>query len=56
MRSPSGVIVTSLLPRSNNGAPSSSSSFWMATESAGWLTKHFAAARPKLRSRATATI
>jgi len=49
MRSPTGVIVTSLLPRSNSAAPSSSSSFWIATDNAGWLTKHFAAARPKLR-------
>jgi hypothetical protein len=56
MRSPTGVIVISVLPRSNSGAPSSSSSFWIATDSAGWLTKHFAAARPKLRSRATATM
>ena len=40
MRSPTGVTVTSLLPRSNSGVPSSSSSFWIATDSAGWLTKH----------------
>ena len=26
------------------------------TDSAGWLTKHFVAARPKLRSFATATM
>ena len=56
MRAPTGVIVTSLLPRSNSGACSSSSIFWIATDSAGWETKHFAAARPKLRSCATATM
>ena len=55
-RAPTGVTVTSLLPRSNSGAPSSSSSFWIATDNAGWLTKHLAAARPKLRSCATATM
>ena len=37
MRSPTGVTVTSLLPRSKSGVPSSSSSFWIATDSAGWL-------------------
>ncbi len=52
---PNGVTVTSVLPRSNSRAPSSSSSFWIATDSAGWLTKHFCAARPKFRSWATAT-
>ena len=56
IRAPTGVTVTSLLPRSNSRAPSSSSSFWIATDSAGWLTKHFCAARPKLRSFATATM
>jgi hypothetical protein len=55
MRSPTGVTVISDFPRSNSGVPSSSSSLWIATDSAGWLTKHLAAARPKLRSCATAT-
>jgi hypothetical protein len=55
MRAPTGVTVTSLLPRSNRRGPSSSSSFWIATDNAGWLTKHFCAARPKLLSLATAT-
>ena len=36
--------------------PSSSSSFLIATDSVGCETKHDSAARPKCRSRATATM
>ena len=30
--------------------------FLIATDKVGWLTKHFSAARPKCRSRASATM
>ena len=53
---PTGVVVTSLLPRSNIFSPSSSSSFWIASDNAGWLINAFSAARRKLRSCATATM
>src|SRR5512147_40821 len=56
MRSPAGVVVTSLVRRSKICVPSSSSSFLIATDSVGWLTKQASAARPKWRSRATATM
>src|SRR5215471_18154970 len=46
MRSPTGVTVTSDLARSKSCVASSSSSFWMAIESAGWLIKQRWAARP----------
>src|SRR5580704_4252185 len=51
-----GVTLTSLVPRSKICTFSSSSSFLIATDSVGWLTKHASAARPKCRSRATATM
>ena len=54
--SPTGVTATSTLPRSKSCTPSSSSSFLIATDSVGWLTKQASAARPKWRSRATATM
>ena len=56
MRSPTGVTLTSTLPRSKSCTSSSSSSFLMATDRVGWLTKQASAARPKCRSRATATM
>ena len=56
MSSPSGVIVTSLAPRSKILTSSSSSSFLIATDSVGCETKQASAARPKWRSRATATM
>ena len=56
MRWPMGVTPTSEPPRSNSVTPSSSSSLRMATDKVGWLTKHASAARPKWRSRATATM
>ena len=55
-RSPTGVTDTSPGPRSNSATPSSSSSFLIATDSVGCDTKHDSAARPKCRSRATATM
>src|SRR5205809_1249532 len=54
--SPSGVTLTSLLPRSNSFTSSSSSSFLIATLKVGCETKQASAARPKWRSRATATM
>src|SRR5690554_5722527 len=51
-----GVMPTSVPPRSNSTTPSSSSSLRMATDKVGWLTKQASAARPKCRSRATATM
>lgn len=56
MRWPMGVTPTSAPPRSNSVTPSSSSSLRIATDSVGWLTKQASAARPKWRSRATATM
>ena len=56
MAVPSGVRLTSLLPRSKILTSSSSSSFLIATDSVGCDTKHASAARPKWRSRATATM
>ena len=56
MRVPPGVTVTSPGPRSNSVTPSSSSSFFTATDSVGCDTKQASAARPKWRSRATATM
>src|SRR5690606_448658 len=55
-RKPMGVTPTSVPPRSNRTTPNSSSSLRMATDKVGWLTKHASAARPKWRSRATATM
>jgi hypothetical protein len=52
---PAGVTVTSPGPRSKSCRPSSSSSFFTATDSVGCDTKHACAARPKWRSRDTAT-
>jgi len=54
--SPSGVTLTSLPPRSKSLISSSSSSFLIATDSVGCETKQASAARPKCRSRATATM
>ena len=56
MASPSGVTLTSLVPRSNSLTSSSSSSFLIATLSVGCDTKQASAARPKCLSRATATM
>jgi len=56
MASPSAVMLTSLLPRSKIFTSSSSSSFLIATDRVGWDTKQASAARPKWRSRATATM
>jgi hypothetical protein len=53
---PAGVTLTSPGPRSNRVTPSSSSSFFTATDSVGCDTKQLSAARPKWRSRATATM
>ena len=53
---PAGVTETSLELRSKSVTPSSSSSFFTATESVGCDTKHASAAWPKCRSRATATM
>ncbi len=50
-----GVTSTSFLLRSKRRTPSSSSSLASASESVGWVTKHFCAARPKWRSWARAT-
>jgi len=53
---PAGVTATSAEPRSKSVTPSSSSSFFTATESVGCDTKQVSAALPKWRSRATATM
>ena len=53
---PSGVSVTSFAPRSKIFTSSSSSSFLIDTLSVGCETKQASAARPKWRSRATATM
>ena len=47
MRAPIGVTVISTPPRSKSCTPSSSSSFLIATDSVGWLTRQASAARPK---------
>jgi polyribonucleotide nucleotidyltransferase len=52
---PSRVRTTSPGRRSNNTAPSSISSSLICMESAGWLTAHSSAARPKWPSRAAAS-
>ena len=53
--SPSGVGRIFCLPRSNS-TPSSSSSFFTAMDSVGWLTWQRSAARPKCCSCARATM
>ncbi|MNT52395.1 hypothetical protein D3C72_1894190 [compost metagenome] len=54
--SPTDVTDTSEVPRSKICTLSSSSSFLIATDSVGCDTKQASAARPKWRSRATATM
>jgi hypothetical protein len=53
---PAGVTLTSPCPRSKSARPSSSSSFFTATDSVGCETKQASAALPKCRCLATATM
>src|SRR5690349_8418787 len=54
-RCPSAVNPSNRCPRSTITTSNSCSSLRIATDSVGWLTWHAAAARPKCRSRASAT-